>query len=456
LALWAFAVASSLLGFRKVLLWMGVLVVYCTAFVAFESQPLAAISFALSILAIAALRTTVGPKLLAILGTIAGAVLWPVLFFAGVHQHASAAELISGVLFGAVLGVGLVAAAEVAWRTVDWGDRHLPRGGSRAERAQPRLQFSLTQMFMVVVLLALLLSWTAWELREERRNREAVEWLESRGASVACHRRNWLESLLNVKPITNVWVSRSQDVNGEELTVVLTYVAGLPYVHDLSLALRSVSEAALQHVGKMAELERLELREADIDGKGLRHMKNLTRLQSLELARSNVVDADLEHLQGLRSLESLDISNTEISDAGLVHLQNLTNLSSLTLRDTNVSDAGLAYLHRLTNLRRLYLEGTRVTDRGLKHLESLQSLEALFLDGTDVTSEGAAKLREALPGCFIETAADEFHLRPSPPLSVQDGEIHGSVGHGQTVPDGCGNIGEPYREQSDAENTSKY
>jgi len=65
----------------------------------------------------------------------------------------------------------------------------------------------------------------------------------------------------------------------------------------------------------------------------------------VHLTYIKVTDADLERLKGLTDLQSLDLSGTEITVAGLVHLKGLTDLQSLDLTRTDITDAGLVHLN---------------------------------------------------------------------------------------------------------------
>ena len=88
----------------------------------------------------------------------------------------------------------------------------------------------------------------------------------------------------------------------------------------------------------------------------------------VNLLKTDVTDAWLEHLQGLPQLQSLNLTQTQIGDAGLKRLQGLTQLQSLELRETNLSDAGLEYLQALPELQSLNLWGTNVSDAGLERI----------------------------------------------------------------------------------------
>jgi hypothetical protein len=60
----------------------------------------------------------------------------------------------------------------------------------------------------------------------------------------------------------------------------------------------------------------------------------------LHLCYTGVTDAGLEHLKGLSNLEALLLNGTHVTDAGLEHLKELTNLEWLAVRDTRVTDEG--------------------------------------------------------------------------------------------------------------------
>jgi Leucine Rich repeat len=108
----------------------------------------------------------------------------------------------------------------------------------------------------------------------------------------------------------------------------------------------------------------------------------LNQLQELNLHRSTVSDAGLSRLNGLTQLTRLYLGQTAVSDAGLAHLRALANLRELHLDSTNVSDAGLAHLKRLGKLTKLDLRNTQVTDAGLVHVRGLTDLTRLALDGS--------------------------------------------------------------------------
>ena len=57
-------------------------------------------------------------------------------------------------------------------------------------------------------------------------------------------------------------------------------------------------------------------------------------------------DAELEDLRGLAELERLVLNRTAVSDVGLEHLKGMVKLEVLWLHDTQVTDEGVKQLQK--------------------------------------------------------------------------------------------------------------
>ena len=110
--------------------------------------------------------------------------------------------------------------------------------------------------------------------------------------------------------------------------------------------------------------------------------------------RSQITDAGLEHLGRLRRLQVLSLDGNRITDAGLAHLGKLKQLRYLSLMCPQVTDAGLEHLEGLRELEGLYLQRAKVTDGGLEHLKDLSKLRELSLCETEVAGAGFAPSRD--------------------------------------------------------------
>ena len=67
-------------------------------------------------------------------------------------------------------------------------------------------------------------------------------------------------------------------------------------------------------------------------------------ISKLGLVDTQVTDAGLEHLKHLMNLDFLSLKGTQITDRGAQQLRTLTNLRRLDLSDTDITEAGIASL----------------------------------------------------------------------------------------------------------------
>lgn len=130
------------------------------------------------------------------------------------------------------------------------------------------------------------------------------------------------------------------------------------------------------------------------------------REANFRLAGSNVTDAVIAPLKDVTSLVELNLGTTRVTDAGLAAIAGLGYLQNLQVPLTSVSDAGIVHLKGLSNLVTLNLYGTQVTDAGLAQLTGLKHLRAVYVWQSKVTPEGANRLKEALPGVYVNTGAE--------------------------------------------------
>jgi len=109
---------------------------------------------------------------------------------------------------------------------------------------------------------------------------------------------------------------------------------------DRGLARRSTS-LVQRSLGAIANLSQDAAIRAIEGMGGIVKLDESRRAIEVDLSETNVSDAGLEHLKGLTNLDKLVLSNTQVTDAGLKHLQGLTNLITLWLDNTKVTDAGV-------------------------------------------------------------------------------------------------------------------
>ena len=89
------------------------------------------------------------------------------------------------------------------------------------------------------------------------------------------------------------------------------------------------------------------------------------RLRSASFTRGPLTDAGLEHFGRLRQIQVLRLDDTGVTDVGLRRLVGLTQLKDLSLENTQLTDAVLAELEGLAHLEKLNVNGTKVTPDGV-------------------------------------------------------------------------------------------
>ena len=144
------------------------------------------------------------------------------------------------------------------------------------------LQFSLRTLMVLMLVIGCGFGWLAYQIKQARQQREAANVIEKLGGTIDWH------------PTSGGMI-----------------------------------ETAMARAGKLL-------------GQDL-----LVDVRSVYLDNTPVTDAGLEHLRGLTQLEWLNLSHTQVADDGLAHLRGMTRLQELLLNDTPLNDHGLVHLKGL-------------------------------------------------------------------------------------------------------------
>ncbi|HMF18179.1 MAG TPA: leucine-rich repeat domain-containing protein, partial [Gemmataceae bacterium] len=155
----------------------------------------------------------------------------------------------------------------------------------------------------------------------------------------------------------------------------------------------SLTDRAMETIGKLTNLEELSLDGNKITGAGLRHLRGLKKLRKLDLNFNQLQPDDLEPVSELTGLTSLSIYSTGIVNDRVGELLGLlTNLRTLNLseRMADLTDRGVEHLAKLRQLENLTIMGSpKVTDAGLAAVFGMTRLKILRLSGLpSVTPKG--------------------------------------------------------------------
>ncbi|MCH7725194.1 MAG: hypothetical protein IH991_01745 [Planctomycetes bacterium] len=174
-----------------------------------------------------------------------------------------------------------------------------------------------------------------------------------------------------------------------------------------------IDDADARNLSNLTALEELRLDHTRLTDDAMVHLRRLTRLKSLTLP-VRLSNKGLQHIGNLTALEKLHLPHT-MDGADLGCLQRLTNLRELQLgwgiqQDAltgvrhlcklerldylpmDLSDEGLSNLINLSNLKYLRLNERKITDQGLVYVGRLQELEFLDLSETQISDCGLVHL----------------------------------------------------------------
>ena len=328
-----------------------------------------------------------------------------------------------------------------------WSWRQRSRAGFDSlppNRKQPRWQFSIRALLLVILLAALWFSWRGANLRQAARESEVVAKLGGAAdrtgrvsGSVTSVTLNASATDEHMKLLTELPMLRFLMI--EESCISdkgFAALKGSRQLVYLEVASTTISSAKLRHLlpthieclnlrncrlrdlgptllvlcelqNQMTVALELDLSGTKIGNEDAVHLKALRRLSALNLNDTNTDDSVLAHLGQMPRLNTLELRSTQVTDEGLSHLSKLQKLHGLNLSRTQITDAGLSSLSKLRELQTLDLSQTRVSDAGVDHLKQLSSLRSVNLSQTNVTETGPETLRAALPNAHIEADPDD-------------------------------------------------
>lgn len=255
------------------------------------------------------------------------------------------------------------------------------------------LQFSLRGFLLAT---SAFVVWLGLVAEKAERQKEAVAWLEERGATVH-YAHEWQghlkPTLAKAPPPRWIWLRQ-------------------PHLFDAVVNVELVSggrqltsaQTASARLGPIRRASRPQIL-TDADFAALGHLPHLIRL--MIIADLDITAEGVKNLRRLTRLERLTLDNTSgrvkggITDDTLGFIGSLPRLTSLDLEGHPITDAGIARVRWPAGLVHLDLSGTKVTDTGLATLKQLTSLKQLVVMDCRVTSAGIADFQRALPQCTV-------------------------------------------------------
>jgi hypothetical protein len=182
------------------------------------------------------------------------------------------------------------------------------------------------------------------------------------------------DALSHCQELEQLWLSESDldDAN-------LAKLRGLPKLAILSIGGTRVRGTAFEGAGSFAALIGLSAAHSPIDDQGVFHVGKLPQLQSLNLMRTRVTDAACQHLSGTK-LGMLNLKQTAITDQGIRALH-IDTLQDLNLLGTDVSPRPFAVTAQWPSLRTLTFGKRAESEAELEEVLKIPTLSTLNADG---------------------------------------------------------------------------
>jgi hypothetical protein len=228
------------------------------------------------------------------------------------------------------------------------------------------------------------------------------------------HTRISDEGLLHLRPARQI-----RELNllyAEQITDLgLNAIKGWTNLRRLNVRGTRISDPTLTIIGKLPQLEYLDIANTNVTEAGLDSLVPLTKLKHLAIGRSRFRDDALAVLRLLTTLESLDLSGPggavrnqradtgRIPEALVQAVSELKELRTLKLGHSQISAVELqAWAATLSNMEKLGLEACgRIDDQAVKVLAGWNSLKYVDLQETKVTREGVEELKKQRPDLVV-------------------------------------------------------
>lgn len=196
-------------------------------------------------------------------------------------------------------------------------------------------------------------------------------------------RREGLEILGRLTWIEFLQVSEPTSRGGQ-----LAHLGALPNLKSLRIdgidddrdSLEWHSDECLKAIGKMSQLQFLELHWMRPSAEGIGFLSGLTNLKwlSVEYERRGGPSA-FEGLPPLPHLETVVVADSTFGDRDLRRLADMPSLKALRLNDTEVTSRGLSEFGTRSSIEELILDNDLATADGLEALSTFRRLKSLHL-----------------------------------------------------------------------------
>ena len=225
-------------------------------------------------------------------------------------------------------------------------------GGELTDTGNPKrkrrwLQYSLRTFPLLVAVFAV---WLAIQVNEAHKQRAAVAAIEAAGGVVTydcrpAHQKGRLDIYDTDSEGNDRRYPRLSDVFGDEYFETVVSVWFFTFEREPTHPVDDKERVALAHLRDLPGLEHLILGDIPITDDDLKYVVPLTRLTNFVTASPHITDAGLQQLTRLGNLEQLLLDYAALTDKSIPVLLSFPKLNSLGV-GLGISDEGEAQLRR--------------------------------------------------------------------------------------------------------------
>lgn len=235
-----------------------------------------------------------------------------------------------------------------------------------------------------------------------------------------------LEAIAKLDQLETLYLHRSAGTDAG-----LAHLSGLENLRSLNIRMSpQYTEAGLKHFENLRHLSRLEY-SGEITGEGLKHLRNLRKLRHLQFAAGRLSAKSLGVLTKLPRLNSLSLIGGTVDKAAMSQIAAIGNLQYLEFSKTKFPGDALLLIGRCQKLKTLSFRSIPVKDPVLDEIAKIDTLKFLTLFQTEVTATGVETLSSLPNLTFLNLSfSKEIHDEIRAPLGnfqkLKNVTLHGT------------------------------
>lgn len=191
---------------------------------------------------------------------------------------------------------------------------------------------------------------------------------------------------------------------------ILRWLADVADLRGLCLSGCKLDEGAVESLGAMKSLRRLDMFRCKVAPGGLRHIQGLENLEELDVSWVELSAEDVSTISRLARLTKLDVRHCSLGPGTIGRLGALRCLRELSVSFNMLSEDDLSKIGGIDELRKLKISRYhRMASESLKSMQGPKNLSELEIMGKDLNGDdmlGIMAMRSleklALIGCWIE------------------------------------------------------